>query len=494
MFCPSCGKVAAMDGRFCPNCGAPVVATPLPSGAGARQTVSGQSTLSGPSPGGEAAALAPGFLFHARYRIEAALGRGGMGVVYRAADGVTGDVVVLKVIQPALLQSEELTRRFLREGKLARDLRHPNIVSVYDVSVGDGVCYLSMEFLDGQSLRGYLLEHLRARREVPLAAACRIVRGILAGLGAAHEAGVVHRDLKPENVMLLGDPAGDDLRVKLLDFGIARALRGQDSLTVAGAAMGTPIYMAPEQETGAETAGPEADLYSAAVIFYELLLGIPPRGRWELPGKVRPGLPSALDAFFETALQSHPARRFASVAAFAAAMDRAVGRGASPRAVEPPELPRRAAPQQPEPRQQAGSLEPPRLPPADQRRTRPLVDALAPGLRIWTSNRQPWPWSRAQWFVTNAIPCCAWAAWLTLTLRTRRLRYLAPTAVYLFPLLALVVVTEGFEYMSRDPDEVTGFVAVLVGCWIAALIQAALTWPQIAAMNEQAQRAGDSPA
>jgi formylglycine-generating enzyme required for sulfatase activity/tRNA A-37 threonylcarbamoyl transferase component Bud32 len=300
-----------------------------------RSTYSGGQTLAGPR--ASETPLEPGAVFHGRYRIEDVLGRGGMGVVYRAHDDLTGDRVVLKVILPSLVSSEDLSKRFLREGKLARDLRHSNIVSVYDVSCADGTFYISMELLEGTSLRKYLFANLRSRREVPLAEACRIVRGILAGLGAAHDAGVIHRDLKPENVMLLGDPASDGPRVKLLDFGIARALRSHEGLTVAGAAMGTPIYMAPEQEIGADTAGPEADLYSVAVIFYEVLLGIPPRGRWELPGKVRLDLPAGLDPFFEKALHSHPSRRLGTVAEFVAAMEKAAGtlKAVTPPLVEP---------------------------------------------------------------------------------------------------------------------------------------------------------------
>ncbi|MBM4063238.1 MAG: zinc-ribbon domain-containing protein, partial [Planctomycetes bacterium] len=439
MFCPNCGQPAAADARFCPGCGTGLAtgATPRPTPASptpartppaAQQTFSGGQTLAGP--GSNQALLEPGAVFHGRYRIENVLGRGGMGVVYCVHDDVTGDRVVLKVILPSLVDSEDLSRRFLREGKLARDLRHANIVSVYDVNCADGIYYLSMELLEGTSLRKYLFENLRSKREVPLAEACRILRPVLAGLSAAHEAGVIHRDLKPENVMLLGDPAGDPLRVKILDFGIARALRSKENLTVAGAAMGTPIYMAPEQETGADTAGPEADLYSAAVIFYEILLGIPPRGRWELPGKVRPALPPALDPFFEKALHSHPSRRLRNVAEFLQAMEKAAGGG---RPAAPPVVP--VAPVAPvrQPPPIPHAVTPPPIPhevPPEPEPAEDRPDPLAGFTPAWTKSKLPWPWSKLQWTILHAVPCFAWTAWLTLALRTRKGKHFLYAAIY----------------------------------------------------------------
>lgn len=484
MFCPNCGQPTADDTRFCPGCGTgltagatprptPPAATPVatsvatPAAPTPRATFSGGQTIAGPA--ANSALLEPGAVFHGRYRIENVLGRGGMGAVYRAHDDVTGDLVVLKVILPSLVDSEDASRRFLREGKLARGLRHANIVAVYDVNCADGTYYLSMELLEGTSLRQYLFENLRAKREAPLADACRIVRGLLAGLAAAHDAGIVHRDLKPENVMLLGDPGGEALRVKILDFGIARALRSPENLTAAGAAMGTPIYMAPEQETGADTAGPEADLYSVAVIFYEILLGIPPRGRWELPARVRTTLPAALDPFFEKALHSHPSKRFASVAAFLQAMENAAGVG-KPVVPRQPETPRRPDPPPPEPVQPVKPEGPSGF-----------------GGAAW-SKAQPWPWSRTQWLLTHALPCFAWAAWLILGARTRIGRHFVYAAIHSVPFFFLMYVTEGFDYFTEDPDEVSAIGAIIAPFWIGAWIHGKKAWPQVEALNAAAAR------
>jgi len=213
-----------------------------------------------------------------------------MGTVLLAEDQVVGEPICVKVIRPDLTRDASAAERFLREGKLARRLRHRNIVAVFDVSEHDGTFFLTMEYLDGQSLRAWIQRNLRAEREVPLETAVRILDGILAGLAEAHRSGIVHRDLKPENVMLLGDPSIEDGTVKILEFGIARALDSVERLTAQGTALGTPIYMAPEQETGAELSGPEADL------------------------------PAALDPIIEKALEHHPRLRFRKAEEFAAAL------------------------------------------------------------------------------------------------------------------------------------------------------------------------------
>ncbi len=365
MFCSSCGNQIADDSRFCAHCGHAVGMTPPPPvspvppppssvepvasdavGSSHGTDLDGEATLLDSDAGGTPATgaealLEPGTVFHERYAIREVLGQGGMGIVYRAEDQVTGDDICLKVIRSELLGSDALAQRFLREARLTRDLRDAGIVAVYDVGVAGGSYYMTMEYIEGQTLRQWLATNLREHREVPLRVACGLTWEILRALGVAHRAGVVHRDLKPENILLLGEPLESEFKLKILDFGIARAVAPGANLTVEGAALGTPIYMAPEQETVAAAVGPEADLYSIGVIFYEILVGVPPRGRWELPCQLRQDLPPAVDPLCERALHAHPARRLQGVDEFQSALLEASQ-------AEP--APRRRAPRSPPPR------------------------------------------------------------------------------------------------------------------------------------------------
>jgi serine/threonine protein kinase len=194
------------------------------------------------------------------------------------------------------------------------------VVSVFDVARHGEATYITMEYLEGKSLRAWLRENRRAGREIPLSAAVSILTQVLAGLAEAHRQNIVHRDLKPENVMLVGDPLAGECRLKLLDFAIARALDAGDALTRTGAVVGTPAYMAPEQRAGADAMGPPADLWAAGAMLYEILTEVPPEGRWPAPSEVRPDLPAALDAVVSKALEHHPKRRYASSGEMASAL------------------------------------------------------------------------------------------------------------------------------------------------------------------------------
>jgi len=489
MFCPSCGKPIAEDARFCGSCGGQV--TPVPAAPEAKaatpppaagKTLSGGATVIGGvgarATGGHVV-LEPGEVFHERYEIEKLIGQGGMGAVYLAKDKVTSEPVCLKIILPSLVESEAIAKRFLREGTTTRNLRHPNIVSVYDVNDAGGLHYLSMEYLHGTIMRKWILENLREKRMVPLPVVCRIMREMLRGLAAAHESGLVHRDLKPENVMLLGDVAGPDFKLKILDFGIARSLRTGEQLTVSGAAMGTPVYMAPEQETGADVVGPEADLYSAAVIFYELLLNLPPRGRWELPGRIRTGLPPTLDPFFEQALNPHPARRLRNAAEFVNAMERAVGAAG------------RMGPLPPRPDSGGGVAPPPPKP------LKPKAMTLAPRLPAislpgtgWFAKRMVWPKTMAQWLFVNAIPGFNWAAWFSLGMRTRAPKHFVYACLYVIPVVLLLLATEAIEGWRASEEEATGVIVVFLGCWIGGFIHAVVARSYIGALIQGAQQGG----
>ena len=206
--------------------------------------------------------------FGGRYHVEAEIGQGGIGVVYRALDRKRGGTVALKLLRSDAVGPSQRPR-FEREAKALAALSHPNIVAVLDCGVTDSVPYLVMELLEGQSLAQARGGHL-----FPLERAKLIVRELFSALAYVHARGVVHRDLKPANVFLQRLPGGGE-QVKLLDFGLAkfvdRATNG-DTLTRSGEVFGTPAYMPPEQWTG-QAIDARADVYSAAVVCFELLAG-----------------------------------------------------------------------------------------------------------------------------------------------------------------------------------------------------------------------------
>ncbi|MBD0372161.1 MAG: protein kinase [Pyrinomonadaceae bacterium] len=222
-----------------------------------------------------------------QYHIEAMLGKGGMGAVYRARHILLGDRVAIKVLPPQMRNNAEWLRRFRREGQAARRFRHPNSVQVYDLrTTPDGMTYMVMEFVEGRTLDAELKERGRfTPRE-----AFEILEPITSVLNAAHAQGVVHRDLKPENIMI-GKPVDGQAVVKLLDLGIAKisdlaggsgaASPGTTALTVAGQILGTPYYMSPEQwgevpRDRKEEIDGRADIYSLGAVFYELVSGRKP--------------------------------------------------------------------------------------------------------------------------------------------------------------------------------------------------------------------------
>lgn len=290
MTCPSCRSPLPGDTAFCPNCGTRLFLLPadaVASGEPRRDyqtapTFSGLGTIA-PIRDSRSSVLEPGTLFAERYEVVRLLGRGGMGVVYLVKERHTGGEEVLKLIHPDLVQGDEAFKRLIAEGLTARMITHSNIVKVFDVSAWNGLPYFTMEYVPGTTLRSWMMSHTASGRDVPLHVAVSLITSILAGLAEAHRMGVVHRDLKPENVMLDGDPYAE-VRPKILDFGIAKALGGLRTSPAAGP-MGTHGYMAPEQQTAAEAVGPSADLFSLSVIFYELLMEATPQARWESVSK-----------------------------------------------------------------------------------------------------------------------------------------------------------------------------------------------------------------
>ena len=217
-----------------------------------------------------------------QYQMEALLGKGGMGAVYRARHILLGDRVAIKVLPPEVRTNAEWLRRFRREGQAARRFRHPNAVTVYDLrTAADGTIYMVMEYVEGHTLD----VAIKTRGRFSPAEALDILTPIMSVLDTAHTMGVVHRDLKPENIMIgKADETGQPV-VKLLDLGIAkmREIAGGDNggntaLTMAGQVLGTPYYMSPEQwgeipRDGSTEIDGRADIYSLGLVFYEMIAG-----------------------------------------------------------------------------------------------------------------------------------------------------------------------------------------------------------------------------
>ena len=261
-----------------------------------------------------------------QYRLERELGRGGMGVVFLATDGALARQVAIKVVHPELASQGPITRRFLAEARMIARLRHPNIVTVHAAGVADGLLYYIMDAVPGESLR----QRLGRVGRLDPGIARSILRDLAAALQAAAAAGVVHRDLKPENI-LLDEATGNAL---LADFGIARAMAEaeDDGDTGRGFAVGTPLYMSPEQASG-EPVDHRSDLYALGVVGYEMLAGRPPftgsnrlvvsRHLTERPRSLlqaRPDCPAALGAALMKALEKHPADRWQTAEAFGRAV------------------------------------------------------------------------------------------------------------------------------------------------------------------------------
>lgn len=257
-----------------------------------------------------------------RYEILGEVGKGGMAVVYKARDRETSELVALKVLKPDIASDAAVLERFKNELRLARKITHRNVCRIHEFNRVDGTAYISMEFVEGESLRSVLnrLEAISPRK------ATKISTQICAGLREAHQQGVIHRDLKPENVML--DRAGN---VKLMDFGIARSL--EISKTITDTIVGTPAYMAPEQAEG-KAVDHRADIYALGLILYEMITGTAAfsgdtpvavalkqiREAPRPPHELEPTLTGPLEEVILRCLEKDPAKRFQSVDELEAAL------------------------------------------------------------------------------------------------------------------------------------------------------------------------------
>jgi eukaryotic-like serine/threonine-protein kinase len=219
-----------------------------------------------PSLGSGGDALRPGSVFAGRYEVKEVLGSGGMGVVYRAFDRELGEPVAIKTLRPDTVAGDPIAlERFKQEIRLARKISHRNVVRTYDLGEINGLYYLTMEFVEGRSLKALI----QSRGRLPVPVTLTIGKQLSRALEVAHEQGVIHRDIKPQNIVV--EPNGF---LKVMDFGIARLANPPKGkgLTEAGMAIGTPDYMSPEQLSGLEL-DPRSDLYSTGVVLFECLTG-----------------------------------------------------------------------------------------------------------------------------------------------------------------------------------------------------------------------------
>src|SRR4051794_10702423 len=269
--------------------------------------------------------VAQGTLVDDRYRVQRRIGSGGMADVYLADDAQLGREVALKVLHRRFSRDREFVERFRREASAAAGLQHPNVVSVFDRGEYDGTYYIAMEYLPGRTLKDVI------REEAPLDQLRAIAYGIqiLQAAAFAHRRGVIHRDFKPHNVMV-----GPDDRLKVTDFGIARA--GASEMTETGSIMGTAQYLSPEQAQG-QRVGTASDLYSIGVMLYEMLAGRVPftgdsavsialKHVSESPQRLRelrPDVHPRLEQAIGRALLKDPAQRYASADEFIAALEQA---------------------------------------------------------------------------------------------------------------------------------------------------------------------------
>ena len=207
-----------------------------------------------------------GRMLDGRYRISGRIARGGMATVYEAIDQRLDRVVAVKVMHPGLGDDDEFSARFVSEARSAARLSHPNVVAVYDQGNDDGTVFLAMELVQGHTLRDTI------GKEAPMspARALALLEPVVSALAAAHRADLVHRDVKPENVLI-----ADDGRVKVADFGLAKAVSGQTKHTATGVLIGTVSYIAPELVVEGRSDA-RADVYAVGVILFELLTGAKP--------------------------------------------------------------------------------------------------------------------------------------------------------------------------------------------------------------------------
>jgi serine/threonine-protein kinase len=319
-FCADCGQAlaSALLSTLPPTERAPTKVASIPPVPGSREQHFADPLI--------------GRLIAERYRVLELIGRGGMGVVYKAEHARIGKVLALKLLTGELTRDQEQVARFKREALMSSRLSHPNTVQVFDFGEADGLAYLAMEYVRGRDLGVIVSESGRLDPQ----RTAKIVIQVCSSLSEAHDKGIVHRDLKPENIMIMASQAGDDV-AKVLDFGLAKLRESSElsDVTSSGAIVGTPYYMAPEQIRG-EAVTPACDVYALGALLYACLTGVVPfdaatpmgvltRHLTEEPVPPNVRVPElALSRGFErlilAALAKNPSDRFPSAAALQSAL------------------------------------------------------------------------------------------------------------------------------------------------------------------------------
>ncbi|MCC6901004.1 MAG: serine/threonine protein kinase [Polyangiaceae bacterium] len=268
-----------------------------------------------------------GSLLAGKYEILRRVGEGGMGVVYEALHQRLGERVAIKLLREQDRQSTEVVARFEREARMAAKLKSANVARIHDVdTMPDGTPFIVMEFLEGRDLD----MELARRGPLPILEGVDYVLQACSAVQEAHERGIIHRDLKPHNLFLCGE--GRDRRIKLLDFGISKLTEADSSVTATRSALGTPLYMSPEQIRSSRRADARSDIWSLGVILYEVLTGTTPftgesatavvaaitADPVQSPREHRSELPDALVRVMLRALEKDPDRRFQTVSEMAA--------------------------------------------------------------------------------------------------------------------------------------------------------------------------------
>ena len=309
--CPACQTPLPETAKFCNNCG---TATPTDPGVPPR---------TGTTEVGEVARVRKALA--GEYQIERVLGEGGMATVYLATDPKHHRKVAVKVMHPDMAATLGADR-FLREVEISAQLTHPHILPVYDSGAAAGLLYYVMPYVEGESLQ----QRMQREGQLPVEDALKIAREVAEALAYAHERNIIHRDIKPGNIMISRGHA------LVADFGIARAMGGDATITKTGLAVGTPQYMSPEQATGAPGVDGRADVYALGCVLYEMLAGEPPftgptpqaivaRSLTEAPRSLttsRVGLPALLDGIIAKSLAKSPADRYQTANAMAQALNR----------------------------------------------------------------------------------------------------------------------------------------------------------------------------
>ncbi len=255
------------------------------------------------------------------------LGKGGMGVVYRARQVHLDRDVAVKVISSSLVSDPEFQARFQREAKVLASFEHPNIVTIHDFGIEGSLEYFVMEHVEGSSIRQEMNQTILEQDR-----SLRILMNVASAISYAHDKGVVHRDIKPENVLVRRDG-----RVKVVDFGIARLVGERPDgmqMTATGEVIGTPVYMAPEQRAGARTVGPLVDVYALGIMAYEMLTGKAPKG----PVPPIPGVDPRIDAVIRRAIDPDPERRCPSVRVFERELRRVLEPEEEKESTQPPRI------------------------------------------------------------------------------------------------------------------------------------------------------------